>query len=353
LKTKKILEISHSVAQMGGIEKQLNQIKNIFKRQYDLVFWVGNKHLADRLSGETIDWKLNINGGWAFLHYLLFQKREQKYFAKRIEQLGDNLKTVHIHSLTEQLLLTPIIKKIGVKVVWTIHGELILGKNIWLKKIFVKIARQADQIICVTQNTQEQVKKYYSEANTVVIYNGVEVSKRISEKKFNSPLTVGFVGRLGTEKNFSYFVQLVNGLWSKNIEIKIQIAGNKIDNRYDRFLNNRQVKFCGYLEDIDQFYRQIDWLIFPSPSEGCPYALLEAMTSGVIPIVSPIKPLLEIIQDNYTGIVLSMVLKNDIIKLVELIKNQPKMLRFSVNAKKTTANYSSVIFSQNLAKIYG
>jgi len=77
------------------------------------------------------------------------------------------------------------------------------------------------------------------------------------------------------------------------------------------------------------------------------------MTSGVIPIVSPIKPLLEIIQDNYTGIVLSMVLKNDIIKLVELIKNQPKMLRFSVNAKKTTANYSSVIFSQNLAKIYG
>ncbi|KKP87725.1 MAG: Glycosyltransferase [Berkelbacteria bacterium GW2011_GWA2_35_9] len=347
-----ILEISHSAGLMGGIEKQLTQIKNIFDQQYNLIFWVGNKKLADKLSGESIDWKLNINSGLTFLKYLLFQKREQKYFIKKLKELGSNLKVVHIHSLTEQLLITTIAKKLKLKVIWTIHGELDLGRNIWLKKIFATTARQVDQIICVTKNTQDQVKNYCPDANTAVVYNGVELPKHIYEKKFNLPITIGFVGRLSAEKNFSYFVQLIEGLWAKNIEVKIQIAGNKIDKQYDKFLANRRVKFCGYLENMDQFYNQIDWLIFPSPSEGCPYALLEAMANGVIPVVSLIKPLLEIIEDNCSGLVLSMKINSDIIKLVELLKNQTRMLNISVNAKKTATQYSSEIFSQNLTNIY-
>lgn len=69
---------------------------------------------------------------------------------------------------------------------------------------------------------------------------------------------------------------------------------------FDKAIQNR-VRFLGYRSDIPHLLQSSDIYVLPSDSEGLPLACLEAMSSGLISIVTDCGGTAEIIQDGYNG----------------------------------------------------
>jgi len=67
----------------------------------------------------------------------------------------------------------------------------------------------------------------------------------------------------------------------------------------------REVSFAGpaYGEHKARLLALADALVLASYSEGLPYALLEAMAAGVVPIVTPVGAIPEVMNDGEHGLV--------------------------------------------------
>ncbi|HEY0051509.1 MAG TPA: glycosyltransferase family 4 protein [Pyrinomonadaceae bacterium] len=70
-----------------------------------------------------------------------------------------------------------------------------------------------------------------------------------------------------------------------------------------RLLEVRNVKFAGYVGDVEHIWKESHALVLPSRSEGLPLALVEAMLYGRPSIVTDVGGMAEIIDDNVTGFV--------------------------------------------------
>ena len=63
-----------------------------------------------------------------------------------------------------------------------------------------------------------------------------------------------------------------------------------------------QVHFLGYRLDVPEMYRMADCFVFPSVHEGLPFALMEAMESGLPIVCSRIRGNVDLIDDQVGGI---------------------------------------------------
>jgi glycosyltransferase involved in cell wall biosynthesis len=64
----------------------------------------------------------------------------------------------------------------------------------------------------------------------------------------------------------------------------------------------RNVEFLGQISDVPSAHRRASVYVLPSPSEGCPNALLEAMASGLCPIGTRVSGIVDVIEDQANGL---------------------------------------------------
>jgi glycosyltransferase involved in cell wall biosynthesis len=65
----------------------------------------------------------------------------------------------------------------------------------------------------------------------------------------------------------------------------------------------RQIKFGGFVDDVQQIWRTHHALVLPSRFEGNPLAMIEAMMCGRLPIVTNVGRVAELVDDNQSGFV--------------------------------------------------
>lgn len=64
----------------------------------------------------------------------------------------------------------------------------------------------------------------------------------------------------------------------------------------------RRVEFRGMVTDVVDFLRAADIFVLPSSSEGLSVALLEAMSSGLVPVASAVSGAVDLIEDRVNGL---------------------------------------------------
>jgi glycosyltransferase involved in cell wall biosynthesis len=64
----------------------------------------------------------------------------------------------------------------------------------------------------------------------------------------------------------------------------------------------RNVEFLGPCDDVPAVHRRASVYVLPSPSEGCSNALLEAMASGLCPVVSRVPGNVDLVRHEQTGL---------------------------------------------------
>jgi mannosyltransferase len=158
----------------------------------------------------------------------------------------------------------------------------ITGKvHIYQKK---KALRNADGIICISENTKNDMLELYPELkykNIKVIYNGFNSQDYYELPKREVENSVIFVGARKGYKNFSEVIEILSNL--ENISLKI--VGAKLDreeiNLLEQKLPNRY-KLYNHIsnEDLNALYNKSICLVYLSEYEGFGIPVLEAMSAG-------------------------------------------------------------------------
>lgn len=179
------------------------------------------------------------------------------------------------------------------------------------------LAKIADQIIAVSQNTKTDLERLYriKPEKIQVIYEGVESHyfKNIDEQtiinlknKFNIPEKyLYYIGSLEPRKNVITIVRALAHLQEQNVNIKLVVSGGKswlegpIFAEIEKLHLTAQVVFTGPVTESEK----IAWLqgatvfLFPSLYEGFGLPALEAMAAGCPVITSNVSSLPEVVGE--------------------------------------------------------
>ena len=139
------------------------------------------------------------------------------------------------------------------------------------------------------------------------IPNGVEVSDLGGPPSKRDHLNLVFLGRLDPEKAIDILIQGFGRL-PPSIGARLTIAGNGPCREALEILVREldlqdRVEFAGVIEDVGTLLSQADLFVSTSLAEGMSNALLEAMSFAVLPVVSDVSGVAEIVEDGRTGFV--------------------------------------------------
>ncbi len=201
---------------------------------------------------------------------------------------------------------------------------------IFLYKILTSFAvRSCDYFTVTSEADLRRFKIKYPkyEKKFLLRPNWIEVNElnTLTSRHTNKLLTVG---RLVTQKNFSYLISEF-----KNTEsyLEIDIVGDGPDKEKlieQAKKQNVKLNLLGSFqnEELLKLYKEYKYFISTSLFEGNPKSLLEAMGSGCIVIASKINNHVEIVSDMKNGLLFE-IKNNHLLKKFELIYQNDELIK--------------------------
>jgi len=216
---------------------------------------------------------------------------------------------LHIHTVGP-MLLTPVAKLLGLKVIVTNHGADYNRKK-WGKtaKNIIKLgeklgSKYADKIIVISNIIKDHLQEKYNRNDAALIYNGVSIPVKTLKTDYIDSLGLKkqkyiiAVGRFVEEKGF---LDLLDAYSQLNTDIKLVLVGDADhESNYSISLRKKAkengVILTGFIkgEELKQVFTFTKLFILPSYHEGLPISLLEAMSYDLDVLVSNIPAILEI-----------------------------------------------------------
>ena len=208
----------------------------------------------------------------------------------------------------------PIFRPRKTKTVAVIHdlachefGEQYGYKDWLLLQTFsAQVAREADDIICVSRATANDVEKYYGRTKEVrVIYHGVDQEKFVgSGDKYpdlHKPYIL-FVGQIQPRKNLARLMEAFEILAGANKDLQLVIAGGHgwlqepILNKAKKSGVANRIKLLGRVPDekLPALYANAEVFVLPSLQEGFGMPILEAFACGTPVVTSNVSCMPEI-----------------------------------------------------------
>lgn len=318
-----------------------------------------------KITYDNIIFSLQIVGGisnyWAEL-----TKRISKLDTKFYEQKNQNIyrKELNIKTLAESnlpqkiLRYLPFLKKLPINSIFhssyyrttyqknvtkivTVHdfiydyfeNSLAQKVHIWQKSLAIN---NADGIICVSNNTKEDLYKLFpniKQKKIKTIYHGVsnnffqiKNSKKFINydelKDLANKKIILYVGKKNMSyKNFSLAVDVVSSL--KDCYL-VCVGGGSISS-YEKEKINKKIKNKFYnfpnisSKMLNKLYNLSFCLLFPSTYEGFGLPIIEAMKAGCPVVASNTSSISEVCAD--AGILVSEIKKNKFIDAIRLLND--------------------------------
>lgn len=204
--------------------------------------------------------------------------------------------------------------------------------------------------VAISELVQQSLEKKYKQP-CVLIRNGVDTDYfTYSEKKFNGKINILFLARLHTEKGIRVLVESIMLMRRdhSNVykDISFNIVGDGPEKEWladyiaDNNLTNISYKGAASPETVRDHLSLNQIYVFPTlREEGLPYSLLEAMSCGLICVVSSYPGAELIIKDTKDGYLIDQpVDKKHLAELIISIArsdNSANLGRISKNARST------------------
>lgn len=170
---------------------------------------------------------------------------------------------------------------------------------------------QVNCAIGITPSLCSLLKKRTDNIRSIkYIPNGVEVSKIVRRINSNNKNKILYLGRIEhKQKGVLFLPEIFKRIYLTNPSVTLTVIGDgpdlvKLKNLVEAESFSHAVTFKGSLnrEQVDLELNKSGILLMPSFFEGHPISLLEAMSKGLVPVVSLIKGHTDIIvAHNYNG----------------------------------------------------
>jgi len=293
----------------GGVEKHCEGLyPRLASDNVDLKVFRRKPYLSKE--SEKTYKHIIFNDGWTIKNKFLETPIHSLLAA--FKTIKDHPDVVHIHNIAAATTL-PMLKLFGLKCVVTYHSaNYEHSKWNWFAKLCLRTAEKivflfADRIIFVSDDKFNSTSIKKSKAvfipNGVPDLSGLKPSIKLSKFGLKKSSYILSVGRIVPEKRFSDLIEAFSRIDSK---MKLVIVGG-YDNhaayfkelmKYKPKLKDRLI-FTGVMQsnDLKLLYENAFCFVLPSENEGMPIVLLEAMSLGIYPLVSDIKPNLRVVKD--------------------------------------------------------
>ena len=193
----------------------------------------------------------------------------------------------------------------------------------WFLRIFEeKMLERSNKIIAVSDFTRRELLQYYKvkENKIRVIHNGVDVKKfQPAHDKRKAKEALGFnpddiailsVGRLYARKGLFTLIESMPLVNRKFKNAKFIIAGKGLSNEMKKLVSyaaklgvKDSIVFTGYFPDkaLPRLYQAADIFAFSTFYENLPFAVLEALSTGLPVVTTKVGGIPEMIEDGKNG----------------------------------------------------
>lgn len=286
-----------------------------------------------------------------------------------------DIKIVHINTSMEvrsfwrDTLNLLMVKLVGRRVIYQIHGgELptdFLRKG-WLQQSFLKLVlRLPDVIVVLAEVELAAYQAYLPSAHISLIPNAIDCSQSLRPRQprdTNAPLSLLYAGRLAHDKGIHCALEATVLLRQRDIRVALVLVGSgpahdEIVAEIHTLGLSDQVQLLGPIfgKALEDLWNRADIFVFPTEHrEGLPYALLEAMRAGAVPITTRKGGIPDVVKHNVNGLLIGPGSAEQLANAVEsLHHDRAKLFELAINAQKTIhINYSSQSLIRRFHQLY-
>lgn len=166
----------------------------------------------------------------------------------------------------------------------------------------------------------------------------------------DEPLRLVYVGRIVESKGLFEIVDALRQLRREARRFTFMVAGTGRDEpRLREAVRGAGIDDCTRLLGAvfgaakNRLWLESDVFVFPSRAEGLPYALLEAMAAGCVPIVTAVAAVPDVVQSDSQGF---LVPACDPIRLAaavaQLDDDRPRLAQMAQAARRRISNYYTI-----------
>jgi glycosyltransferase involved in cell wall biosynthesis len=226
-------------------------------------------------------------------------------------------------------------------------------------------ARWPDVVVLLSEREAEAWRARGRTPAMQVVPNGIDCAPFLRQNRAApdraAPLRLIYVGRLAPRKGLLESLEALRLARSRGVAARLVIAGagpeeGRLREHVREAGITRDVSFVGpaYGEHKARLLAQADALLLPSYSEGLPYALLEAMAAGVVPIVTPVGAIPEVVKEGETGVFVEPRDADAIADVItRLSKDRMSITRMSAACRtRAAAEYSLERLARDFSAIY-
>lgn len=196
----------------------------------------------------------------------------------------------------------------------------------------------------------QQYKKFHvpdmiSDRIQIIRYM-LDCPDKYSEKDFSDKLKVLYVGRNGEEKRIHLIAEIASKCKENNLNTEFYFIGPDLDKVIDEPLK----KFCcftGVIQDFNQlkeYYIAAHITLITSTREGFPFAIMEAMAHGVVPVSTSVGGIPEQVEHCKTGFLIENIIDEKI--LIEEAVNYIKLL-YNERNRLAEMSKNSYLYARN------
>jgi glycosyltransferase involved in cell wall biosynthesis len=276
---------------------------------------------------------------------------------------------VHINSSLNRaywrdLMYLVVAKLFGSRVVYQVHGgalPLDFQKHPLLRKFLRATLSWPDAVVLLASKELEAYREFVPQQNVLTLPNGIDCAPFLRYNRLAAdpaaPLKLVYIGRLAAEKGLH---ETLEALATLSFPANFIIAGGgpeegKLRARVKE-LGLEHVTFCGPVERDHKalLLSQADVLMLPSYAEGLPYALLEGMAAGAVPVATPVGAIPDVMTDGVHGFLVPVRDSRAIAAAVERLARERALLaRMSAACRKRVVGaYSIERLAEDFSVLY-
>lgn len=336
---------------------------------------IAKKYIDNNMKVIIEDFSLPILKPWKF-----FSKK--KKIRKIIEEERPDI--IHIHFVTNALMLRLALRKIEIPRLFQVPGPLHL-ENRFFRKIEIKTSNKFDYWAPACKKSKELYLKEGIEPERVFLayyggYGGKTIDEYIENEKClhkqynikNDNIIIGMVsyfykpkwylGQKRGIKGHEDFIDAIEILNKKYNNITAVIVGgawnnsSKYEQKVKEYADKKKINniiFTGFRNDIKKIYKEIDIAVHPSHSENLGGAA-ESLAAGVPTVATNVGGFPDIIKNGVTGFLCEKENPKDLAdKISKMIENKELSINMSLQGQKNIRNMLDIgITSNNILKIY-
>ena len=251
-----------------------------------------------------------------------------------------------------------VAKALGVRVVYQTHGGALRvfgASGELIKRILRRTLNWPDVVVVISQVELEAARELAPRQRVVLLPNGTDCSALMRVARAPSdpraPLRLLYMGRLVGTKGIFESLQAIRLLRERGVATDLVIAGSGPEEGALRDAVRAlgladSVSFAGAVfgERKLQLLTEAEVMLLPSYHlEGLPYALLESMAAGQVPIVTRIGAMPDVVQQDVHGLFVPPRDPQALALAIEsLAADRARLDRLSAAARQRVATHYSV-----------